>query len=199
MLLVLDNFEHLLDAVGDLAHLLERCPGFLLLVKPDHIREPAAVMLFEQRARAVDPAFALTAGNARAVAETCTRLDGLPLAIELAAAIRTFEPGELSRRLENRLDFLEDSPRDMPGRQRTLRGAIGWSHGLLDAPTRTVFRHLAVFQGSFTLEAAVAVVSDARTRDAVPDALQSLLVGNLLARTPDLGGEVPSEFRPRSS
>lgn len=117
-----------------------------------------AVQLFLQRAQAASPAFRLTPENAPTVAEIVRRLDGLPLAIELAAErAKTFSPAALLRRLDNRLDFLEAESRDMPPRQRTLRAAIDWAHDLLDKEDQAVFCRLAVFSGGFTDEAAEAV------------------------------------------
>jgi non-specific serine/threonine protein kinase len=119
-----------------------------------------SVALFHDRARAVNPDFQLTAENAAAVADICARLDGLPLAIELAAArIRLFNPLALLRRLDARLHTLVDGPRDQPARQQTLRNAIGWSYELLDAGERFLFAQLGVFVGGWTLAAAAAVMS----------------------------------------
>jgi predicted ATPase/DNA-binding CsgD family transcriptional regulator len=114
-----------------------------------------AVALFVQRAAAVDPAFALTTENAADIAEICVRLDGLPLAIELAAArIRHLTPAALRARLANRLLLLADGPRDQPPRLRSMRDAIAWSYDLLTAEEQALFRRLAVFVGGFTLEEA---------------------------------------------
>jgi non-specific serine/threonine protein kinase len=119
------------------------------------LAEADAVAFFVQRARAVDPDFALTERNAAAVAEICRRLDGLALAIELAAArVATLPPETLVGLLDQRLEALGIGPRDLPARQRTLRGAIGWSYDLLGAPEQRLFRRLSVFVGGFTLEAA---------------------------------------------
>jgi predicted ATPase len=122
-----------------------------------------AVRLFVERVQAVQPDFALTATNARIVAEICHRLDGLPLAIELAAARgKLLSPKTLLARLEHRLGLLTGGARDLPPRQQTLRNTIDWSHGLLDAAEQQLFARLAVFVGGWTLEAAEAVCAELR-------------------------------------
>jgi predicted ATPase/DNA-binding CsgD family transcriptional regulator len=186
VLLVLDNFEHVLDAAPLVAELLARCPRLTTLVTsraslnlhqeqvypvaplavPDVSRPPSgtallaspAVSLFVARARRVTPDFDLTEENAVGVAEICRRLDGLPLALELAAArTRLLPPPALLERLERRLPLLSGGPRDLPARQRTLRDAIAWSEDLLPADERALFRRMAVFAGGGTLEAVAAV------------------------------------------
>ena len=123
--------------------------------------------LFLRRAKAVDPRLELEAGDDERIAEICTRLDGLPLAIELAAArIKVLSVAEILDRLTRRLDLLSSGPRDAPERQQTLRAAIGWSYDLLDAPEQRLFAQLGVFVGGFTLQAAEAVCS--------PDALDGI-------------------------
>jgi non-specific serine/threonine protein kinase len=186
LLLVLDNLEQVVGAAPALADLLAACPRLTLLVTsrmPLHIAgeqeyavqplalpaatdtqssaevgESAAVRLFVQRAQAVRPDFALTDQNAPAVAEICRRLDGLPLAIELAAArSKLLPPQALLDYLGNRLPLLTGGPRDAPARLRTMRDAIAWSYGLLAPDQRRLFRQLAVFVDGFTLEAASTV------------------------------------------
>ena len=153
-----------------------------------------AVRLFAERARAARADFALTPENAGAVAEICRRLDGLPLAIELAAArIRLVPPATLLARLERRLPLLAGGPRDQPQRLRTMRDAIGWSYDLLTDEEQALFRRLAVFAGGFTLDAAEAVADVASgragsglgTRDSGLDLLAALVDASLLRREPD--------------
>ena len=125
------------------------------------IAESDAVALFVQRARAVNPGFALTAANAAAVAEICRRLDGLPLALELAAArIKLLSPQAMVALLAKRLQLLTGGSRDLPARQQTLRDTVAWSHDLLSPDLQRLFRRLAVFVGGFTLEAAEDVAGD---------------------------------------
>ena len=186
MLVLLDNFEHLLGAAPLVGDLMGACPGLTVLatsraplrlmgehqfpVHPLSLHEAAypaaagiparsaAVELFCQRARAVVPAFELTAANAATVARICRRLDGLPLAIELAAArVKLFPPKALLERLDRAPQLLGGGARDLPERQRTLRDTVAWSHDLLDADEQKLFGCLSVFAGGFTLEAAEAV------------------------------------------
>ena len=184
MLLLLDNFEQVLGAATGLADLLMGCPRLKLLVTsravlrlraehdyvvpplelPSASAEPAdllqneAVRLFVERARAAKTDFALTAESAAAVAEVCRRLDGLPLAIELAATrVRLLPPAALLARLEQRLPLLTGGARDLPARQRTLRDAIDWSYHLLAPEEQRLFRRLGVFAGGATLEAVEAI------------------------------------------
>jgi predicted ATPase len=188
-LLVLDNFEQVLAAAPLVSDLLAACPHLKILVtsraplrvrgeceaavpplalpagpgylNPAALSQYTAVTLFVQRAQAARPEFALTATNAEAVAAICTRLDGLPLAIELAAArIKYVTPATLLGRLEHRLQMLTGGPRDLPARQQTLRGAIAWSYDLLDPAEQRLFAQLSVFLGGWTLEAAEQVCAD---------------------------------------
>ena len=185
-LLLLDNFEHLVSAAPVITELLTTGPKLKVAVTsqaPLHVygehefpvpplalpdlklipplevlsRLPA-VALFVERAQAVKREFALTKENAPAVASICARLDGLPLAIELAAArIKLLSPSAMLARLESRLNLLTGGARDLPTRQQTLRSTVDWSHGLLNAAEQTLFRRLSVFTGGCTLEGVEAV------------------------------------------
>ncbi|MGH2534169.1 MAG: ATP-binding protein [Thermomicrobiales bacterium] len=232
LLLVIDSFEQVASAAPVITNLLAACPGVKALVTSrvslhltgEHefpvapLPLPAgriaqlgdleanhAVALFLQRARAVRPEFALTEANAAAVAEICRRLDGLPLAIELAAArVKVLSPQALLARLTNRLHVLTGGPRDLPVRLQTMRDAIAWSYDLLDEEEQTLFRRLAVFARGCSLDAAERVVSresrDVRnnerathnprltTHDSVLDGLASLVDKSLL-RQDERGGE----------
>lgn len=183
MLLIFDNFEHLLPAASFLSALLAGCPHLQLLVTSqarlhlygEHemdiaplplpelndlpaVADSSAVRLFCERAQATQATFQLTPSLTPAVAEICRRLDGLPLAIELAAAhIRLFSPQELLERLERRLPLLEAGAANLPPRQQRLENAIAWSLGLLTAAQRRMLARLAVFSGGFSLAAAEAV------------------------------------------
>ena len=153
-------------------------------------RRQRAVRLFVDRARAADPSFALTAHNAPAIGEICRRLDGLPLAIELAAArISLLPPTAMLARMERCLPLLTGGPRDAPARLRTMRDAIAWSHELIAPAEQTLFRRLGVFVGGFTLEAAEAVAGDGGD---VFEGIASLVANNLLRQDtgPD-GGPDP--------
>jgi predicted ATPase len=190
LLLVLDNFEHLLEAAAAVADTIGSCPHLTFLVtsrEPLHVggewevavnplREREAIDLFVQRALAVDSEFA-TNGE---VAEICKRLDCLPLAIELAAArVKALSPPVLLERLEQRLPLLAGGSRSAPERQRTLRSTIAWSHDLLVADEQDLFARLAVFAGGCTLEAAEEICG------ADLDGIASLLDKSLLRRTGD--------------
>ncbi len=187
LLTVIDNFEHVIGEAVVVVELLSQCPNVKALVTsrmPLHVQgeqeftvpplvppvpgrplsveslaSNEAVSLFVQRARAANPQFELNERNLDVVAEICTRLDGLPLALELAAArIKLFTPDSLLKRLNDRLDVLTGGPRDLPSRQRTMRDAINWSYDLLTPAEQIVFRRLAIFSGSFSLGAATEIV-----------------------------------------
>jgi non-specific serine/threonine protein kinase len=201
LLLVLDNLEHLLDTAPLLSDLVARCPHLSILctsrihlgVSGEHeiptgpLPVEGARLLFAERARAIDPDFALDAEVVPVVDAICQRLDGLPLAIELAAArTRMLPPRALLARLERRLDLLRDGPRDAPERLRDMRGTIGWSHDLLSEPEQELFRRLAVFIGGFTLEAAQAVAGEG---DAVFDGVAALVAASLVQPIPGAGDD----------
>jgi predicted ATPase len=183
MVLLLDNFEQVADAAPAVGELMAAAPGLTMLVTSrsalrlsgeqefpveplptphgagesqlSRIRRYASVELFLERAHAVVPGFELTSDNAWAVAEICRRLDGLPLAIELAAArVRLLPPRALLARFDDRLSLLTGGPRDLPERQRTLRNTLDWSYELLTADEQEMFCRLGVFPGSFNLDAA---------------------------------------------
>jgi predicted ATPase len=219
MLLVLDNFEQVIGAASVVGDLLQRCPNLTILatsrevlhlraeqgfpvtplpVPPanahaslDAIREAPAVALFIERARAAKPDFELTERNAQAVLEFCRRLDGLPLALELAAArVRTLPLRAMLQRLEGRMELLTGGPRDLPARQQTLRATLQWSFELLDEAEQAAFRRLAAFIGGFTLEAAEAVVDPFGSLDrSVVDVVESLHDQSLLQRMPEADDE----------
>jgi predicted ATPase len=191
-LLILDNLEQVLDAAGDLGELLARSPHVAILatsrtvlglqaerdypvppllladdptVSAETLIASPAVALFVDRARAVRPDFTLTGGNAAAVAEICRRLEGLPLAIELAAArTRLLDPDELLRMLATSLDALGTGPVDMPQRQRTLRDTVQWSMDLLDDNERSLLETVAIFVDGWTVDAAGQVAGLAEDR-----------------------------------
>jgi predicted ATPase/class 3 adenylate cyclase len=214
-LLVLDNFEQVLDAAPVVADLVRRCPHVKILVSsraPLHISgeqempvpplsmpDPTgllsaetvatfeAVRLFIERAVAIRPDFVVTNDNAPAVAAICARLDGLPLAIELAAArVRLLSPAAILARLEGRLGLLQSGARDVPARQRTLRGAIAWSEDLLEEPCRALFRRFAVFGGGATLGDVEAVCGEGLGAD-VFDTVTTLVDHSLLRQHDDAG------------
>jgi predicted ATPase/DNA-binding XRE family transcriptional regulator len=211
MLLVLDNFEHLLTAAPLVAALVGACPQLRVLatsraplrlggehqfpVPPlpvadtspqspvDSLEQQPAVELFLQRAQAVMPTFELTGTNAATVAQICRRLDGLPLAIELAAArVKLFSPQALLNRLDRRLQLLTGGARDLPERQHTLRDTVAWSYDLLDPAAQVLFRRFAVFAGGCTLEAVETVCGSEENEQAVSSVLETLasLVDNSL-------------------
>ena len=217
MLLVLDNFEQVTDAAPTVSAVLAACPNLSVLTSsrstlrvsgeqeypvpplalPDPTQLPSidqlsqyeAVALFIERARAVKPDFAVTNENAPAVAEICVRLDGLPLAIELAAArIRILTPQAMLGRLEHRLGFLGGGARDLPERQQTLRGAIAWSHDMLDESDRALFACLSVFVGGAALESIEQVCGGELTGELL-DALASLVEKSLVRQSEGGAGE----------
>lgn len=222
-LLVLDNFEHLLDAAADIADLLLACPGLAVLTtsraplgvqgeqeyavpplelpRADRawerrdLEKVASVQLFVQRARAAAPSFDLTRENAAAVAEICRRLDGLPLALELAAArVKLLGPVELLVRLDRALPLLTGGNRDLPERQRTMESAIRWSYELLGPSEQALFRRLAIFASGWTLEAAEAVGWGGVVRAEEVLDLLGRLVGHSLA-VAEAGGDGGTRYR----
>ncbi len=238
-LLLLDNFEHLTPAASWLADVLAACPDLKLLVTS---REPLrlqgeqeypipplpsadAVALFVQRARAVNPHLTLDGGTEQVITDLCRRLDGLPLAIELAASrTRLLDPPAMLARLSGpggRLPLLTGGARDLPARQQTLRQTIGWSYDLLSEAEQALFRRLAVFAGGFTLDAAEAVcggqmsvvgrqMSDLHSQSSlttdyrllsteVVDGIESLLAKSLLHKDESISALPPSSVaRPPS-
>jgi predicted ATPase len=219
MLLLLDNFEQVITAASLVADLQANCPELKILVTsraplrirgeyeffvpplaaPNPNKMPIleklldydAVALFVQRAQSIRTDFAVTNENARAVAEICHRLDGLPLALELAAArVRILSPETMLKRLESRLGLLTNGPRDLPARQRTLRDTIAWSYDLLDPDDRKLFTRLSVFVGGFSYEAAETICN--APRDIAPAILEGLsrLVERSLLRREDISDEL---------
>ena len=217
--LVLDNIEQVIDAAPVVPDLLQAAPGLHVVVtsrealrvqgeqeypvppmavadpsdvtSPDRLAAYESVALFLDRARSVRPSFVLDDESAPAVAEICARLDGLPLAIELAAArVRVLTPRQIADRLDVALPVLSGGGRDRPVRQQTLRDAIAWSHDLLDDDERTFFRRLAVFRGTCTLEAAERVCDPVASG---PDALE--LMGSLVDKS--LVQRVETDGEPR--
>jgi predicted ATPase/DNA-binding CsgD family transcriptional regulator len=218
-LVVLDNFEHLLAAAADVGTLLAGCPRLRVLatsrerlrlsaeqefpVPPlampgptevtdlDCLATNPSVALLLDRARRANPGFDLTSANSRMLASACVRLEGLPLAIELAAArLKVLTPGELVSRLDSRMELLAGSARDVPARQRALRSAIAWSYDLLDPDERALFRQLSVFVGGWTLVDAASVCGI--SAGDVLTAVESLLEKSLIRRLP--GDEEIAEF-----
>lgn len=210
-LLILDNFEHIVDAAVLVSDLLQACSGLTVMVTsrirlrvtgehvyevppmflPDASNSPSLellgksdpIRLFVNRADAAVSGFSLDADNASAIAEICRSLDGLPLAIELAAArVNVFSPADLLRRLDRRLPLLTDGARDQPLRLQSLRSSIAWSYDLLTTEEQTIFRRLGVFTGPWTLEAADAAVLDDsdRSKLSMVDGVASLIGKNLV-------------------
>ncbi len=208
VLLVLDNLEQVLDAAQDIAALVGRCPKLQVIATSraplkvgaetefglppldlpadgtralDALGGCPSVALFVQRAAKVKTGFALTEANAAPVAEICRRLDGLPLALELAAArVRILEPAALLQRLDHALDILTSGDRDLPLRQRTLRAAISWSYSLLDAQEQETLRRLSCFHEGWTLEAMEQVCYGADECYRALDELDSLVEKGLV-------------------
>jgi predicted ATPase/DNA-binding winged helix-turn-helix (wHTH) protein len=219
MLLLLDNFEHLMQAAPTVAELLELAANLKILVTsrealhlygehdfsvpplglPDPLCMPPvetlsqfdAVALFVQRAVAGKPDFALGTDNAAAVAEICARLDGLPLAIELAAArVKVLSPASLLSRLASRLQFLKGGPRDLPERQQTLRAAMDWSNDLLNSAEQKLFRRLSVFVGGCNLEGVEAVCDTKGDLDLdLLEGMASMVDKSLILQAPSGNGE----------
>jgi predicted ATPase/tetratricopeptide (TPR) repeat protein/DNA-binding XRE family transcriptional regulator len=222
MLLVLDNVEHLPETAPVVSGLVRSCPGLTVLVTSraplrlgdehqfpvpplplpgaeDPERRSPAVELFRQRARAATPTFELTTANAPAVARICRRLDGLPLAIELAAArVKMLPPEALLARLDSGLRVLTGGARDLPERQRTLHDTIAWSYDLLDAKAQALLRRLAVFAGGCTLGATEAVCGPGNDEPGMRDTLEMLAVlvdNSLLVSLPGDAGSREGEPR----
>jgi predicted ATPase/DNA-binding XRE family transcriptional regulator len=216
LLLVLDNFEHLLPAATVVADLLRTCPRLKILatsraplrlsgeheylVPPldiptadlphERLNEVAAVRLFLQRARAANSRFIPDTEDTAQIAEICRRLDGLPLAIELAAArSRIFSPRALLERLDHRLNILVGNLRDASDRHRTLRDAIAWSYELLESDEQAVFRRLAVFAGGCTVQAIEKICVDESGQSRAIEIVESLLDHHLIRRIDNGAGE----------
>lgn len=207
-LLVLDNLEQVLDAADDISMLVARCPHLQVIATsraplrvgaetefalpplalpdeavaaPEELLEVPAIALFVERARKVRAEFELDAGNASSVVAICQRLDGLPLAIELAAArVRVLEPAALLSRLDHALDLLKSGDRDLPVRQRTLRATISWSYSLLNAEEQRTLRCLSVFHEGWTLESMERVLFDEPHQFLAIDHLDSLVEKGLV-------------------
>jgi predicted ATPase/DNA-binding CsgD family transcriptional regulator len=218
-LLVLDNFEHVLDAAPNLTRLLSQCPDLKIIatsrsllrvegeqaipvpvlalpnpdagLTPDEWLRVPVVRLFIERARAIDPAHTWDRNDVAQVVEICGRLDGLPLAVELAATrVRHLTLAEIRERLDERLPLLIGGSRDHPDRLQTMRGAIAWSHDLLSPGDQVLFRRLAVFRGGFTLESIEGISRqldpqvDGST-SSMRDRLSTLIDASLLVREID--------------
>jgi predicted ATPase len=219
VLLVLDNFEHVLEAGAGISNLLRAAPNIKILITSrtplniygeqeylvpplalpdpkqdvDDLLDYEALRLFMARAQAAQPSFTPTTHQARVIAEICTRLDGLPLAIELAAArVKLFGPDGLLRRLQQPLAVLTDGARDLPARQRTLRHAISWSYDLLAPPEQRLFRQLSVFVGGWNVEAVTAVCASGEDETLMLDSIEKLLDSSLLRQ--ELGPDGEARF-----
>ena len=219
VLLILDNFEHIVEAAPTVADLLAGCSQVKVLVtsrtplrllgeqefsvppleipdlddflSPGELEDYSAVALFMRRAQAVRPTFALSHELGHTVVAICARLDGLPLAIELAAPyIKVLSPKKLLARLDSSLSLLTRGAIDLPERQQTMRRAIAWSHDLLAEPEQRLFRCLAVFVGGWTLEAAEAVCDDCNGQESTTlDRLATLVDKSLVMPSEDVDGE----------
>jgi predicted ATPase/DNA-binding CsgD family transcriptional regulator len=219
LLMLLDNFEHVLPAAPPLVDLIAACPQVKLLVTsraalrldgeyelavlplalpdlahlpaPDALSQYAACALFIERVQAIQPAFQITKATARSIAEICLRLDGLPLAIELAASrTRLLSPHALLSRLEHRLDVLTGGPRNAPDRQQTMRATIAWSYQLLEPEQQQLFCWLAVFAGGCTLQAVEAITQPTGLLASnVLDGVSVLLEHHLLRQEEQPNGE----------
>jgi predicted ATPase len=215
LLLVLDNFEQLVSAAPVVAELLATAPQLKVItssrialqlhgeheypVPPldlpqknelsvEQLTRNESIRLFVERARASSPSFALTKDNAPALAEICRRLDGLPLALELAAArVKLLPPQSILSRLDDRFKLLTGGARDLPSRQQTLHNTLEWSYSLLNEEEKTLYARLSVFVGGFTLEAAEAVCN-AENKFDILEGLTSL-VNNSLLRQEEINGE----------
>ncbi len=210
MLLVLDNFEHVTAAAPLISGLLAACPRLKVLVTSraalhvsgerefrvpplsvpaagevqtaEELRQSAAAVFFVQRLMAVTPRFAVTDANAATIADICIRLDGLPLALELAAArTKLLSLEELASRMSQRLTLLKGGPRDLPVRQQTMRAAIAWSYDLLDADAKALFHRQSIFAGGATLSAIEAVCAGSAAASLL-DALESLVDQSLVIK-----------------
>jgi predicted ATPase/DNA-binding CsgD family transcriptional regulator len=220
LLLLLDNFEQVVQGAPQLASLLASCPRLHLLVtsraalhlsgehefpvsplavpdltqqlSPETLAQSASVRLFVLRTQAIQPAFGVTPANARAIAEICGHLDGLPLALELAAArSKLLPPQALLKRLSHRLEILTGGAQDLPTRQQTLRNTLQWSYDLLTAEEQRLFRWLSIFVGGCTLETAEAVYqAGGKQASSVLEGVASLLDKSLVQQT-EREGDAP--------
>jgi predicted ATPase len=210
-LLVVDNFEHVTDAAAALTSLLEAAPGLKILVtsriplhvraehefpldplpvprrgaKTRNLRDTPSVALFVERAQRVRPEFELTEQNAEAIAEICRLVDGLPLAIELAAVrVKLLSPSAMLTRLRDPISFLAGGPRDLPLRQQALHRTVEWSVQLLTEAEKQLFERMAIFSGGASIDAVTQVCESDAVSDplAIEDTLASLLDKNLLSR-----------------
>jgi predicted ATPase/class 3 adenylate cyclase len=217
-LLVLDNFEQVIEAASAVGVILVSAPRIRVLatsrsplrlegereipvapldlpgagepISPGDLHRFEAIALFAERATAIDPGFTIDQGNAAAIVEICRRLDGLPLAIELAASrLRVLSPAAMLERLDRALPLLSGGPRDRPDRQRTLRDAIDWSYRLLPPAVASLFRRLCVFAGGFTIAAAESICGpDGALEVGVLEGIEGLVDASLVRRAEAMGG-----------